>query len=271
VLIGLTEDATEYEERGYTPLRMARGYLGFRRFGMPFGPQPKERMAATARACRAVVATRLRAPEREWAVFRALQLMQFCSARLLDDDADILHALSNVRGIDAEAIVDALDDPEVVTAYEADHALARLAEGTPAHAQGKTACTDGPERFSAPTLIFEAADGRQLIAGGFQSQAVYDTLLMNLEPGLERRSAPEDLGELLEAFPDGLTTAEVAEVLAEGPALEADREAAEDALIGLAAAERAMRVPVGDDALWLPGTAVPTRYVARLASGRFAA
>ena len=39
VLIGLTNVAQEYVDRGYTPLRSAEGYARrFRRFGMPMGP-----------------------------------------------------------------------------------------------------------------------------------------------------------------------------------------------------------------------------------------
>src|SRR5437660_11636415 len=74
VLIGLTESASQYQMRGYTPLRGALGQLRFRRYGMPFSPAPKDRISATARACRAVVAARLVEPGREFAVFRALQL-----------------------------------------------------------------------------------------------------------------------------------------------------------------------------------------------------
>ena len=35
VLIGLTEDASQYQARGYTPLRGALGQVAFRRYGMP--------------------------------------------------------------------------------------------------------------------------------------------------------------------------------------------------------------------------------------------
>ena len=59
VVIGLTEDAQQYADRGYTPLRGALGQLSFRRFGMPFSPEPKSRLSATARGCRAVVALSL--------------------------------------------------------------------------------------------------------------------------------------------------------------------------------------------------------------------
>ena len=42
VVIGLTEDASQYVARGYTPLRGALGQLRFRRrYGMPFAPAPE--------------------------------------------------------------------------------------------------------------------------------------------------------------------------------------------------------------------------------------
>src|SRR5258708_736369 len=66
VTIGLPEDAQQYVDRGYTPARPPKGSPEFRRrFGMPFATQPRPRIAATARACRAIVATRLTVPERE--------------------------------------------------------------------------------------------------------------------------------------------------------------------------------------------------------------
>src|SRR4051812_33297598 len=67
VAIGLTEHGSQYEKRGYTPARSARVYRSFaRRYGMPFATQPRRRMPGTSRACRAIVATRLSEPEREY-------------------------------------------------------------------------------------------------------------------------------------------------------------------------------------------------------------
>src|SRR5436305_10805017 len=100
VLIGLTESASQYEARGYTPLRGALGQLRFRRYGMPFSPAPKARISATARACRAVVAARLLEPGREVDGFRALQLANFTSPILLDDDGDLAAVLRGLDGID---------------------------------------------------------------------------------------------------------------------------------------------------------------------------
>ena len=247
-LVGLTERAKQYEERGYTPARGALGYTWFRRFGMPFSVTPKPRVAATSPGCRVVVAARLRHPGREDAVFRALQFGQFTRGTLLDDPGLLRIAIEDVEGIDADALVAAIDDPDVVEAYEADKAATRTAEGSPTHAQGKAAQTDGPVRYTAPSLVF-ATDERRLEAGGFQSVEAYDVVVANLEPSLERRPAADDPGEVLDAFPDGLTTQEVAAVLAHGN-VPPDREAAERALIELAAAGEAERVALGDDALW---------------------
>ena len=250
VLIGLTEEASQYEARGYTPLLGALGHLAFRRYGMPFAPAPKARVSATARACRAVVAARLAQPGSEWAVFRALQLANFNSSLLLDDDAQLTEVLRPAPGIDADQIISRLDSPEVSEAYERDRAEARTAAGSSAELQGKTATTDGPVRFTAPSVVFES-DGKRFVAGGFQPVEAYDVLIVNLDPTLHREPPPETLAPLLERFRDGLTAQEAAALLARGNE-PPDRMTAEAALIELVAAGRAVREPLGDGALWKP-------------------
>jgi 2-hydroxychromene-2-carboxylate isomerase len=251
VTIGLTERGDQYERRGYTPARSARGYRAFRRYGMPFSTQPRRRIPATSRACRAIVATRLSDPGREYSAFRALQLGWFTTDLVLDEDADIAEALARVPGLDAAAVVGAIDDPAVVAAYEADRTEARSAAGGPTEAQGKAANTDGTVRFTAPSIVFEGEDGRRLEAGGFQPVEAYDVSIANLDPTLPRRAAPDDPLEVLEKLDYGLSTQEVAAVMARGNDAP-DRAGAEDALIDLAAGGRALRLAVGDDALWLP-------------------
>jgi 2-hydroxychromene-2-carboxylate isomerase len=249
VVIGLTEHAQQYVDRGYTPERQARGYRNFRRYGMPFATQPKRHVAGTSRACRAIVAARLEDPALGDAAFRALQLMQFTTSLVLDEDGDLAAGLRRVTGLDAVKLVGRIDDPDVVSAYEADRALARTAEGSPTAFQGKAASTDGPVRYTAPSLIFER-DGRRLEAGGFQSMEAYDVIIANLDPTLARRPAPSDPVEALEEAPLGLVTAEVAEIMRSSPH-PADRGATEHALIEAAAHGDAVRVPTGDDAVWL--------------------
>jgi predicted DsbA family dithiol-disulfide isomerase len=248
VVIGLTEDAAQYVARGYTPLRGALGRLAFRRYGMPFTLAPKERVSATARACRAIVAARLADPGSEWRVLRALQLANFTTPLLVDDDSQLAELLRGVPGVDADGIVSQLDSPEVTAAYERDRAEARTAAGSPAELQGKTASTDGPVRFTAPSVVF-SQNGTSLVAGGFQPVEAYDVLVANLDPSLTREPPPETPGPLLEWFTDGLTTQEVAALMAHGND-PPDPVAAEAALLELVVAGDAVSVPCGDGALW---------------------
>lgn len=264
VLIGLTEHSQQYVDRGYTPLRQARGYRAFRRYGMPFATAPKDHVAGTSRACRAIVAARELDPVLGDAAFRALQIAQFNSPLALDLDVDLLAALRGIDGLDADALVGRIDDDDVVAAYEADRALARTAEGSPTEFQGKAAQTDGPVRYTAPSLIFRRG-GDELEAGGFQPVEAYDVLLANLDATLARRPAPESPLAALEGEPQGLVTAEVAEIMRIGNA-PADRAAAEDALIGLAADGDAVRVGLGDDALWTAGRYAAEARFARASS-----
>lgn len=249
VLIGLTESSEQYARRGYTPLRGALGQLNFRaRYGMPFSPAPKERLSATARACRAVVAARLAKPGSEWAAFRAIQLANFTGPLVLEDDEQLREVLREVPGVDADAVVAALDSPEVTAAYEADKARTREAAGSAAELQGKTATTDGPVRFTAPSIVF-ASNGTALVAGGFQPVEAYDVVVANLDPTLTRQAPPDTPAPLLQTFPGGLTTQEVAALMTHGNDAP-DRQAAEAALLELVADGRARRRPLGDDALW---------------------
>jgi 2-hydroxychromene-2-carboxylate isomerase len=249
VTIGLAEDPKRYVDAGYTPARSAIGYTGFRRYGMPFLAAPRERIPATGRACRAIVATRLLAPGREHDVFRALQLGWFTTLLVLDRDADIATALEPVEGLDVAAILAAIDDERVLAAYEADKREVRTAKGGPTEFQGKARQTDGPVRYSAPSLVFESDAGGRLEAGGFQSIEAYDVLVANLDPALERRQPPEDPADALRAFPAGLVTAEVAAIMAQNN-VAVDREGAERALIELTGAGIARREPLADGALW---------------------
>jgi len=250
VTIGLSEDASRYEELGYTPTRMTLGNLHFRRYGMPFALEPRTRGTATARACRAIVAARLNEPGREYDVHRALQFAWFTSTLLLDEDADIAQALAHVPGLEVEKIVAAIDDEATLAGYEADKLQTRQAADSPTEFQGKARQSDGPVRYSAPSVIFER-DGTRLEAGGFQTIEAYDVLIANLDPTLAREAPAEDALEVLERFPQGLVSQEVAAIMAQNNQ-PPDRVAAEGALIELAGAGRARRTPLGDDALWQP-------------------
>jgi 2-hydroxychromene-2-carboxylate isomerase len=251
VMIGLTETGAVYEQRGYTPAGQARGYRAFRERGMPFATEPRERVHGTWPMCRVVVATRRLAPEREYAVFRALQLAQFTGTGFLEEDEALREAIGWVPGIDADAIIAAAKTPETEALFEQDRDLARSAANSPTEFQNKHANTDGRVRYTAPSLRFTNQQGVTLEAGGFQSFEAYDVLVANLDQSLSRRAPAEDAAEVLQAFPDGLTTAEVALVMTEDK-FSPDLNKAEDSLIAAIGQGAATRLAFGHGALWVP-------------------
>ena len=249
VTIGLAEDPQIYIDRGYTTTRAAIGAISFRRYGMPFLLAPRARVLATSPACRTIVATRLLDPAREREVLRAIQLAWFNTTLLLDEPDGLRVALAGVQGLDVEAVLATIDDEATIAQYEADKAESRTAAGGATHFQGKARQTDGPVRYSAPSLVFQGADGRRLEAGGFQTIEAYDVLIANLDPTLERRAPAEDPLEILSAFPGGLVTAELAAIMTHDN-MPVDPDAAERALIEHLGTGAVQRIPLGDGALW---------------------
>jgi protein-disulfide isomerase-like protein with CxxC motif len=248
VTIGLAEDRAHYERRGYRPVRMAGTPLRFARFGMPFALGVRERVIATGPACRAIVAARLEDPEHAYLALRALHLAWFTTTTLLDEPDAIAAALAIEPALDAGWIVARIGDADVEEAYRRDRAEVREAAGSPAELQGKTARSDGPERYTAPTLIFAQEDTR-LVAGGHQSLAAYDVLLANLPPPPPPEPPPENPRLLLERSPHGLTTREIARTLAADND-EPDDDASTQALLALDAEGEASVRALGSGALW---------------------
>ena len=250
VMIGLREEPSESAIRTFDGERALERWRSWEeRYGMPFSTTAKSRAAGTGRGCRAVVVAGMLEPGSEWTVFRALQIANFTSALYLDDADSIRHALRAIPGIDADVISSKLDDDDVVEEYERQQAEARSAAGTPAEAQDKTATSDGAVRFTAPSVVFRR-DEDSVVAGGWQPLLAYDTLLANFAPTLERMPPPESPAPLLEFFPHGLTTAEVAHLLAEGSDPVPDLEDARHRLLELVESGVADRVSLGRDAIW---------------------
>jgi hypothetical protein len=105
-------------------------------------------------------------------------------------------------------------------------------------------------RFTAPSIVFQS-NGTRLVAGGFQPVEAYDVLVANLDPTLDRKPPPQTPEPLLHHFRGGVTTQEVAALMTPNNGAP-DREAAEAAMVELVAAGKAVREPLGDDALWKP-------------------
>ena len=251
VMIGLREEASEAAVRAHDPDRaLTRWRVYEERYGMPFATEAKARPSGTGRGCRAVVAAAMLDPGSEWAVFRALQIAYFTSPTLFLDDAESTRgALREVPGVDADRIAERIDDADVVAEYEHQQGEARSAAGTPAEAQDKTATADGHVRFTAPSVVFRRGED-SAFAGGWQPLLSYDTILANFAPELERVPPPESPEPLLAHFPAGLTTAEIALLLADGSDPIPDRDDAERLLLELAESGQVARAVAGGDAVW---------------------
>lgn len=251
VMIGLREEASEAAVRAYDPDRALTRWRAYEeRYGMPFATEAKARPSGTGRGCRAVVAAGLLDPGSEWTVFRALQIANFTSPTLfLDDTESIREALRDVPGVDADRIAERIDDADVAAEYELQRAEARSAAGTPSEAQAKTATSDGQVRFTAPSVVFRRGED-SAFAGGWQPLLSYDTMLANFAPELERIPPPQSPEPLLAHFRAGLTTAEIALLLADGSDPVPDRREAERLLLELAESGRVARAVSGDDAVW---------------------
>ena len=104
-------------------------------------------------------------------------------------------------------------------------------------------------RYTAPSVVLSNGNGAMVEAGGFQSIEAYDVCLANLDPSLRRRPPPDDPHDALTAFDHGLTTQEVAAILAQ-PLIDPDRSVTEARLLESVGEGRAERTPLGDDALW---------------------
>jgi protein-disulfide isomerase-like protein with CxxC motif len=250
VMIGLREEASEAAVRTFDPDRaLARWHVFGERYGMPFATGPKERPSGTGRGCRAVVAAGMLVPGSERSVLRALQIAYFAGSLYLDDAESIRDALQEVSDVDADRLATRIDAPEVVAEYDRQRAEVRSAAGSPAHAQDKTAVSDGLVRFTAPSVAFRRNE-QTAVAGGWQPLLTYDTLLANFAPELERRPPAESPTPLLDFFAHGLTTAEIALLLASGSDPIPDGEGAERMVNDLAERGLAVRTSIGSDTVW---------------------
>ena len=242
-MVVLAESPEDYLDRGFTPERQAAAFATIARdHGMPIDTSVRPRMAATVPACRAVVAARLRAPERERALLRRLRIRHF-SGRLLDEP-DTIAAAASDAGLDPSDVERWSAGADVEDALREDMAAARRPMPAARVLDDKLANWSGGRRYTCPSYeILRRSDGVRIAVPGFQPFAVYDVLLANLVPGLDRREAPVDVEEVLRWTGTPLASKEVAVVC------DVDVPVAREAL-GRVAVEQ----HVGFDGLWtLPG------------------
>jgi hypothetical protein len=206
---------------------------------MPMDTSLRPRMAATMPACRAVVAVRRHAPEREAAMLRSLRVVHF-SGRLLDDPATVA-AAARRGGIDAAELESWLSEPDTEVLLAEDLAQARRPTAAARALSHKLAATgDGGYRYTCPSYeLRRVSDGASLSVPGFQPTLTYEVAIANLAPELTRREDPQSVAEVLEWAGEPLASAEVAAVCA------IDLDEAREQLGRVAGEEH-----IGADGLW---------------------
>src|SRR4051812_19816775 len=209
-MVVLAEDPSEYEEKGFTPERQSQSFKKISaEHGMPIDSRERPRMAATAPACRAVVAARLRDPEQERPLLRRLRVRHF-SGDLLDEQTTIAGAASDI-GLDPDELQAWMASDEVDEAVAADKARAREPLPAAQVLDEKLANWSGGRRYTCPSYeITRQSDGVRIAVPGFQPFAAYDVVTANLVPGTHRRDPPETVSECLAWADCALATKEVA-------------------------------------------------------------
>jgi predicted DsbA family dithiol-disulfide isomerase len=238
-MVVLSESPEDYLAKGFTPEMQSAGLKDLQaRYGMPIDWRLRPRMTATVHACRAVIATRLNQPESEWRILRALRIRHM-AGEMIDETATI-EAAARDAGIEPAALRHWLDDPAVEQALRDDMRAARRPSSASLAQVHKLASTpEGGARYTCPSFELTGPDGRRADIPGFQPVEVYEAAIANLDPGLERRAAPESVEELLHWAEVPLATVEVAAVMGIEPA---------DARAELA--RIADEAPVGPDGYW---------------------
>jgi predicted DsbA family dithiol-disulfide isomerase len=240
-MVVLARSADEYAAKGLTP-EMAAGAAEqlSEAYGMPMFNGVRDRVPGTLPACTAVVATRLHAPEHEAAMLRRLRLRHF-NGENLDEQSTITHAAQDV-GLDPDTVAAWMEELDVKAAVEADATAARHPAPAALMLDHKLADWESGRRYTCPSYELRPAGNEAAlqVVPGFQPWAVYDTVLANLLPGVERRPDAETAADVLAWAGEPLAAAEVAAVCG------IERDDAIDQL----ADGGATRIPWGDGALW---------------------
>lgn len=210
-MVVLADKPEDYLERGFTPEKQAEAHHKIaHEHGMPINTSQRPRMAATRPACKAVVATRLHAPERTRQLLRCLRVHNFAGDALLDEP-EMLDLATASASVEDGALREWMADPQVEKELEADMAAARRPHPAARVLDEKLANWSGGRRYTCPSYeITRLSDGVTIAVPGFQPFPVYDVLMANLVPGTERRPVAEDVESVLRWAGTPLATREVA-------------------------------------------------------------
>jgi 2-hydroxychromene-2-carboxylate isomerase len=219
------------------------------RFGMPIDWRPVE-AAASLPACRAIVATRLHAPDREPAFLRRLRVLNF-SALDLDDPAVIERAGTEAL-IEPQELRTWMADPQVEPVLAADMAASRSPSPASRAQDYKLGGPSEERRYTCPSYeLIRVAEppsdwptAGRVDLPGFRPVEAYEAALANIGPELVRRPDPDSVEQVLRWAGMPIATAEVAAVC--------DREIAD---VRTELARVATFLPVGGDGYWTAAVA----------------
>jgi predicted DsbA family dithiol-disulfide isomerase len=239
-MVVLADDAAAQAEKGLTPERVREGHRKIAHdHRMPIDTRLRPRVAGTRDACRAVVAARVHGEAHHaFALLRRLRVENF-SGRQIDERA-VLDDAARAVGVDPDQIRAWEAEPATEQALIDDMAAAREPRPAARVLDDKLANWSGGRRYTCPSYeITRLSDGVTIAVPGFQPFAVYDTILANLVPGMERRDPPSSAREVLEWSAVPISTQEVAVML------DLDFDEAREELGRVATLE-----PVGSDGFW---------------------
>ncbi len=209
-MVVLSEVPEDYVARGMTLESQAAGLARMQeRHGMPIDSRPLPRFLATIHACRAVVATRIHAPDRVGALLRRLRVLRM-SVRLIDEP-DVIAEAAAACGIDPDALAGWIAAAETEAALRADMALARDPSAAARRLDHRLSGPADARRYGSPTYEIERADGSGRIdVPGLHSPDAYELSVANLAPELPRREPPVSAVDALAWAEYSLATVEVA-------------------------------------------------------------
>jgi 2-hydroxychromene-2-carboxylate isomerase len=212
-MVVLADTAADYAERGYTPEFISdSGRRIAHEHGMPIDTRLRPRVPGTRLACQAVVAARVVAgADAARVLLRRLRVRNF-SGELLDEPETIEGAAGDA-GLDPHELERWLSEPRVEEELREDMVAARRPMAAARVLDHKLANWSGGRRYTCPSYEIERLeDGVTISVPGFQPFNVYDVILANLVPGLDRRAAPGSVEEVLAWAGTPLATKEVAVV-----------------------------------------------------------
>jgi predicted DsbA family dithiol-disulfide isomerase len=213
-------------------------------YGMPIDWRPVA-LGASEPACRAVVAARLHAPDREAALLRRLRVLCFSA---LDIAAQaVLDRAASEALIEPGELHAWMDDPDVAEALAVDVRAARSPSPASRAQDYKLGGPPEERRYTCPSYELirvteppsDWPTANRVDLPGYRPIEAYETAIANLAPELTRRPDPEAVDEVLEWAGMPVATAEVAAVC--------DREIAD---VRADLARVATFLPVGGDGYW---------------------